>query len=57
MEVKDNLGRILAVAHRDEKTQTRDERGNADKAYRLEIAPMMDVATVLCGLLVVNHLF
>lgn len=56
MEVRDNLGRILAMADQDKESEKRDQLGAADKAYWMQIAPLMDVTIALCGLLAVNHL-
>jgi len=56
VEVRDNRGKVIALAKLDEETGMTDQPGDADKAYLLQVGPLMDISIVLCGLLVVNQL-
>jgi len=56
IEVRDNLGRLVAKAQKIEGTMTSDQPGKVDKAYLLRIAPMMDGSIAIFGILAVNNL-
>jgi len=56
IDIRDNLGIIVAVAQQIEETGTRDQPGDAEKAYLLRVSPLMDVSIALCAILAVNHL-
>jgi len=56
IEVRDKLGSVVATAQQIQKTGTRNQPGDVDKAYLLRIASLMDVSIAIFGILAVNHL-